>query len=599
MSILARHAAHRLGLAWLVAGSLTIGVAAFGRVWVRASGETFEATFLQLTGRRVIMAGPGGTRFAITLDELCDEDQRRILALASGRTPPPETPPEARATQRPATSLPPSPPAPPSPAAPSPRRRGEPSRLWGASGELWRATSRLPDFSFAGYRHGEATIPTVPVTTDVRRHGARGDGVTDDTAAFRRAIDATPHGAILVPAGRYVLTDVVTLRRGGVVLRGEGPDRSVLVCPKSFTEIRGRSVVDGFKSRWAFSGGFVTLEGGAASAPAAKVVAPARRGERTLVLDDASAFPTGSYLRLTMASERSLGRHLHGDRFEAGAATFEEMQYFMDWVARIVAREDSRVTLDRPLRLDVRPEWDPRAWVWQPTAEDMGVEHLSFEFPGTPKKAHLLEEGFNALQLRGVVNGWVRNVSFVDCDNGVILSGCRFVEVSDVRFVARRRKDPSGHHALWVTGYSQDCLLTRFEIATVFEHDLSVEGLANGNVFSAGRARRLTCDHHANIPYENLFTDIDAGDPQQLYRSGGRDDRGPKTGVRTTFWNIRGSGEFPRAPDWPLINLIGVGSGPKLLNAEDGPWIEPLKPVWPPNLHTAQRERRLTQRASP
>jgi hypothetical protein len=25
------------------------------------------------------------------------------------------------------------------------------SALWGTNGELWRATSRLPDFSFAGY----------------------------------------------------------------------------------------------------------------------------------------------------------------------------------------------------------------------------------------------------------------------------------------------------------------------------------------------------------------------------------------------------------------------------------------------------------------
>lgn len=583
---------------------LLSGTAGWARVWVRADGTTFEGNFIQLTGQRVIMTGPGGVRFSIRIDELCEEDRRRVTALAENRPPPAETPPDARAAA--ARTFATAHTSVVSAARPTNvttavdarsssslrnRPRGEPSRLWGTNGELWSAAGRLPDFSFAGYRNGDSDIPTLPVVTDVRKHGARGDGVSDDTAAFQRAIDATPRGAILVPAGRYVLTDVVTISRSGLVLRGEGPDRTVLVCPKSFTQIRGQVIVDGFKSKWAFTGGFVTLRGRAASSPIAKVTAPVQRGDRVLMLSDASAFPSGAWIRLTMANVPSLGRHLHGGRADPGPATFQEKKFFMDWVARVVQREGNRITIDRPLRLDLREEWDPQAWTWHPLVEDVGVEHLSFEFPGVPKRPHLEEEGFNALQLSGVVNGWVRNVRFVDCDNGIILDGCRFVEVRDVEFVARRRKEPSGHHALWATGYSQDCLFTRFEIATVFHHDLTVEGLANGNVFSQGRAHRLTCDHHANIPYENLFSDIDAGDPSHLYVSGGREDRGPNTGVRTTFWNIRGNGTFAKPPDWPLMNLIGVGSTSRSLEPE-GPWIEPRKPVWPPDLHEAQRQRR-------
>ena len=39
---------------------------------------------------------------------------------------------------------------------------------------------------------------------DVRRFGAAGDGTSDDTAAFQRAIDALPGdgGTVHVPAGR-------------------------------------------------------------------------------------------------------------------------------------------------------------------------------------------------------------------------------------------------------------------------------------------------------------------------------------------------------------------------------------------------------------
>ncbi len=201
-----------------------------------------------------------------------------------------------------------------------------------------------------------------------------------------------------------------------------------------------------------------------------------------VVLADASAFRPGSAIRLTMTNAASLGRHIHADRADPGTATFKECPNFMDWIAWVTAVDGGRVTLDRPLRLDI---------------------------------------------------------------------GTRFV------------------------------------------HDLTVEGLANGNVFSKGRTVQMTFDHHANMPYENLFTDIDAGDPLKLWVSGGRNDRGPHTGARSTFWNIRTKGSAAPLPDWPMMNLIGV-RGYSSDRDKDGSWIEKLSGVVPPDLHEAQRARRLS-----
>ncbi|MCX6906896.1 MAG: hypothetical protein NTY01_02510 [Verrucomicrobia bacterium] len=62
---------------------------------------------------------------------------------------------------------------------------GHSSDLWGTAGEKWTPQSRLPDFSFAGYHAGEAPIPDVAVKASVKNFGAKGDGVADDTAAFK------------------------------------------------------------------------------------------------------------------------------------------------------------------------------------------------------------------------------------------------------------------------------------------------------------------------------------------------------------------------------------------------------------------------------
>lgn len=61
-------------------------------------------------------------------------------------------------------------------------------------------------------------VPLPPTATwvNVQSLGAKGDGVTDDTEAFRRAIAA--HRAIYLPMGNYVISDTLTLRPDTVIV---------------------------------------------------------------------------------------------------------------------------------------------------------------------------------------------------------------------------------------------------------------------------------------------------------------------------------------------------------------------------------------------
>ena len=112
------------------------------------------------------------------------------------------------------------------------------SQLWGRHGELWHPDSRLPDFSYAGYHRGESSLPTVATVVDVTRFGADGSDADDDTEAFRKAIAATDRGTIFIPPGRYTISDIVEVRKGGIVLRGAGPEKSILYFPRDLEDVR-------------------------------------------------------------------------------------------------------------------------------------------------------------------------------------------------------------------------------------------------------------------------------------------------------------------------------------------------------------------------
>ena len=67
----------------------------------------------------------------------------------------------------------------------------------------------LPDFSRAGYRAGEKSVPNSKSGRDIRDFGAVGDGKTDATEAIQKAVDSG--GVVLLPEGRWLLEKPVKI----------------------------------------------------------------------------------------------------------------------------------------------------------------------------------------------------------------------------------------------------------------------------------------------------------------------------------------------------------------------------------------------------
>lgn len=475
----------------------------------------------------------------------------------------------------------------------------EHSALYGADGAAWSPSGRLPDFSYAGYRRGEAPLPTVPAVADVRSFGAIGDGVADDTQAFLDAIAATDSGAILVPAGRYRITRVLRITKPNVVLRGAGPTRSVLWFPTHLSDIEPdwTETADGdFASRYSWSGGFVRMEGSFRQSDLAQVTVPASRGDRWLSVSTTSGLTVGRTVevRLQDNGDHSLTSHLYSG--DPGSVThIGDVE--IDLTARIAEVSNGRIRLDRPLPWDVALAWSPTVRSWNPSVSECGIEGLGFEFPAVRYPGHHEELGYNGIAMINVANCWVRDVKFINADSCIFPSG-RFCTIAGVVIDAYygRGSSAAGHHGIHLKKAS-DNLVTGVDSRVKFLHELSVERCWL-NVYSGCRGLDLAFDHHVRFPYANLYTDIDVGAGSRIWSSGGGRDRGRHSGAFATFWNIRAARSLPYPPSgwgpWS-INLVGLTTVATESTVPDGKWFETMAPghLSPPDLRIAQLARRL------
>ncbi|WOO41029.1 glycosyl hydrolase family 28-related protein [Rubellicoccus peritrichatus] len=476
------------------------------------------------------------------------------------------------------------------------------SDLWGEEGELWSPSGRLPDFSYAGYRFGEEPLPMPPVTANVKDYGAKGDGITDDTASFRRAIAETKEGAILIPEGRYMLSDIIWIEKPNIVLRGEGPDETILVFTTELEDVKPqmRATTTGRPtSRYSWYAGFLWVNGTINSEPISEVTSEAMMGDQTLALADVPSVKVGErvVIELTDDDEQSLVSHLYSE--DPGNTSKIKNPTIIKFVSRVESVDGESVKLERYLPFDVRSEWSPMLKTYEPTVSEVGIEDLTIHFPVKPYEGHFTERGMNGIGMNGASDCWVRNVRIENCDSGIILYS-NFCTVDGVVFTSDREPTDgdTGHHGL---RSGVDCLFQNFDFQTSFIHDLGLSYRNWGNVFKNGIGTRLSLDHHKGVTFDNLFTDLYVGSGERVWRSGGGSDLGRHCGARGTFWGIHSDQPIPLPPNSfgpDSINIVGIDTEAASIMQPGGKWVETINSdnLYPTDLHAAQLERRLSKK---
>ncbi|MFF4506528.1 glycosyl hydrolase family 28-related protein [Streptomyces sp. NPDC001401] len=447
---------------------------------------------------------------------------------------------------------------------------------------LWREFTRtpfthpqIPYVGRAGCLRGAARFPRRPAVADVRDYGAVADGSTDCAPAINRAVAAAGRaggGTVTIPPGTFRIDDVIRIGHDNVVLRGAGSGRTTLCATKNLTELIGAygSRYGGTKSAWSWAGALVWLAPTArwdslVAAIRAKAwpfegwtgnkrdewetltpVEPARQGAWTVNVPDPSRLRPGALVLLRIADDpaHTLLQHMSGGGPGPAAYYWEDKTKLLsyvpyEWPVRIAHVHGHAVTLERPLPLDLRPEWNPQFTTHVRELTGSGVEGLTLRAIPTPQSPHLLDKGYNGVVLQCAYDCWVDDVTVRDVDNGFGLVAASSCTLRRTRVGGRGE-----HHPYFCREGSHDNLIEDFTIEqrTVPApegtqlHGINVEGLSSHNVWSRGEMQMGTFDSHRGLPFANVRTDITVNNNG---RHGGDANAGPLYGARFTHWNIR------------------------------------------------------------
>ncbi|MEX2640053.1 MAG: glycosyl hydrolase family 28-related protein [Balneolales bacterium] len=452
-----------------------------------------------------------------------------------------------------------------------------------SAGELWEAYiqdpddhTHIPNVSYAGYRRSEVALPSEGVSFDVRDYGARGNGTSDDTDAFKEAIAAAGvnGGVINIPPGTYRLTDILHLNRDGIVLRGAGQEASTLLFDASLTDAIGhRRSGSGHATVWSWMGGMIWISpddafdgdgqpaGGESwrhTTTLAHLTQPASRGEAVVTVDDASALNDGDFILLTWDNPADLSLllemagHPLMSRYDwSGSGSGLTNMAGWQWPVEIERVEGNQVTLAQPLRIDAKDSWNVRLQSPGPYVRGVGVEKLTIAF-NTPQPVdqHLEDTGNNGIYLNRVIDCFVRDVTIHEAENGLIHAAAKQTTVHNLHISGSRM-----HHATALRVGSHDNLISDFVIETEVRHGINTEKLSTGNVWRRGVMHHGTFDSHRAMSWDLVRTDITVHNDGL---PGGGSQAGPFLGRRVVHWNIRITNG---KPDWiyqPEVISLGA-----------------------------------------
>lgn len=289
------------------------------------------------------------------------------------------------------------------------------------------AGDKIPDFSYAGYMGGGVAIPNAPVKKTLVPSGA------DDTTAIQQSLDEIAsmelvngsRGALLLAPGIFHCKETISLRQSGVVLRGSGSMSTIIELtgqPHLGMAIRGESNIQTVGS----------------PVPIVDAYVPA--GATSFRVKDPGKFAVGDTIQIIRPVTDEWVRFMGMDDMKRNGKK-------QTWVSgdirteRVISRiSGNTLHMDVPLTdsFDTKYLGSEGTQVIKIThtglISQVGIENLRLVAP--PQKITLGQRAYSAINMRGAVDSWLRDIEVVDTTNGISIGdGTKRITVENVSVI--------------------------------------------------------------------------------------------------------------------------------------------------------------------
>jgi hypothetical protein len=320
---------------------------------------------------------------------------------------------------------------------------------------------RIPDYSYAGYKSGNAEIPTIPVkvVVPVMREDATStiQAALDYVASLPLGKDGY-RGAVLLERGVFNVGGSLKISSSGVVLRGSGAESDGTVILGTGLDRETLIILGGEYDRMMSKD---TL-------PLADIYSSV--GSMTLTLQK-NSLKAGDDILVVRSGTDEWINELGADHFGGGISSLgwkpADMNIF--WDRTVVAVAGNKITLNAPITTAMDPSFGGGfvcAYKWQKRASNIGVENLSLQ--STYDQSNPKDEAHRwmAIVVENAEDSWIRQVNFKhfagsavaiwETARRITVEDCKSLEpISEIGGQRRYTFYTSGHQTLFQRCYAE------------------------------------------------------------------------------------------------------------------------------------------------
>ncbi len=466
--------------------------------------------------------------------------------------------------------------------------------------------AELPDFSYAGYHHGEKTIPDVKHKIfDVTDFGAIPDDDKSDKEAICKAIKAATKNAssiIYFPKGRFLVNEddddrlPIIVKGKNVVFRGSGAG-------VNGTELYMKNYLPAKDPKKLWTTPYLfQFVGGGKEEVIAKVTGSSDRGSFSVRVNDASNIKAGDWvvLRVKNNAPDLVEKEMCGCHLDEAWTSIINKGVYVNEYHLVENVKGKNLTFKEPLmrEVDKNHEWQILSYAH---FKEVGVEDIAFvgnwhdEFVHHKNDIH--DGGYSMLKFQRLANSWVRNCRFTDVNRAASLVLCSNVSVLNCDVTGT-----PGHSSI-SSNASTRVLIGLVNDSSSQWHAPGVTSATIGTVLWRVKYNEDTSfEAHASQPRTTLFDCIEGG--FFIGRGGGARFNLPNHLEHLVLWNYKELGEpetdfeFWSSKTWywkiipPII--VGFHGAGSTFQEDQLKVIESLgTPVEPESLYEAQLKLRL------